>query len=443
MFKNFIASAILSFSPTFSIAQTEAVEEFVAWEIESNNVTSGSSSPIQVEHFEIPLSAVEKDLASYLPKEVLQALIFQKNGTPHVRWLIHPEDTKWYKKVETFLKSKHLDARHHRYFVGYKTASRSMILTDPKTEYSFSLKASTDHTAGQWRDKRQEFDDSFDIRFMNDFIDQISRVSPMDNVVTFLEPAAFGIKSINQGIVVRLIDQMKNDKKLYLPGFSALHGEEGARIAKLNGSNDPADFWNKHYMMPLGKALAQLMANVGIQYDSPHSQNFLIELDANFKPTGKIALRDFGDIYVQEEFFEMMKRQDIIKRFAKTENTHRGDLDVTVGPLHGNTPPDWMTKRYYSLWLRTFFASYEKEMSKITGVPLAKISKSKAIDADTYGYGTKVYPLFPEVMRHYRNVSAAALSLSGVHSSEGVEESRPKSRSNKGNSCSSLFAMAN
>ncbi|OQW47777.1 MAG: hypothetical protein A4S09_14560 [Proteobacteria bacterium SG_bin7] len=432
MLKTYLFSLVIFALPFYAAAQTESVEEFVAWEVESNNVTLGKSKPIDVKHFEIPLSVVESDLASYLPQKVLQALIFEKNGEDYVRWLIHPEDTKWYKKVETYLKSKKLDSTHYKYFIGYKTASRSMILTDPKTEYSFSVKASTDHTAGEWRDKRQEFDDSFDIRFINDLINQISVVSRMENVVTFLEPAAFGIKSINQGIVVRLIDQMKTGKKYYLPGFSALHGKEGARIARINGSDDPAEYWNSHYMKPLGKALAQLMMNIGIQYDSPHSQNFLIELDADLKPTGRIALRDFGDVFLQEEFFKMLKRQDIIERFAKTENTHKGDLEVTVGPLHGNTPPDWMTRRYYNLWLRTFFASYEQEVSKITGVPLAKISKNRSIDSELYSYGTKIYPLFPEIIEHYKNLATEVLKVNSF-SIEGAE-SRKKS-----NLCTALF----
>lgn len=443
MKKLFLVIFVGLLSSQFSLAQNAVVEEFVAWEVESNEVTAGKSVPFEVSHFEIPLKAVASDLAFYVPKEVTKALIFEKNGEEYVRWVINPDDTKWHKEVTTFLETKKLDTTHYKYFTGYRTASRSIIVTDPKTDYSFSIKASTDHTAGQWRDKRQEFNDSFDIRYINDVIFQLEQVKRMDNVVTFLEPAAFGIKSINQGIVVRLIDQMAGGKKYYLPGFSALHGEEGAKIAKLNGSDDPVNFWNEHYMKPLGKALAQLMALVGIQYDSPHSQNFLIELDEKFKPTGKIALRDFGDIYLQEEFFRMMNRTDIIRRFAATQNTQSGRLSVTVGPLHGNTAPTWMTQRHYTMWLKTFFASYEKEFSSITGAPLKEMAKVDGPHSTTYSYGTKTYPLYPEVVTHFRKLANEALKVDFFSLSTKLRAEAKKNANAAGaNFCRALFAKA-
>lgn len=437
MVRKFITALIL-LSAFRLQAQNAVVEEFVAWEVESNQVTEGKSEPIEVSHFEIPLKAVTEDLAPYIPKEVIDALIFEKNGQPHVRWLINPDDTKWHLEVSKYLESKKLDPTHYKYFKAHRTASRSVIVTDPQSGYSFSVKASTNRTAGQWRDKRQEYNDSFDIRFMNDFIFQLEKVQEMENVVTFLEPAAFGLKAINQGFVVRLIDQMADGKKFYLPGFSALHGEEGARIAKLNGSKDPVNFWNEHYMKPLGKALAQLMAVVGIQYDSPHSQNFLIELDEDFRPTGRIALRDFGDIYVQEEFFRMMKRQDIIRRFAATQNTARGSLNVTVGPLHGNKAPDWMTRRHYTMWLKTFFKSYEQEFSKITGVPLEKMTRITNMSYSAYSYGTKDYPMFPEVIRHFQQLAQEALKVDIFSMASPEKKSRAKKTKNI---CQGLFLI--
>ncbi|HRP08704.1 MAG TPA: 3'-5' exonuclease, partial [Gemmatimonadales bacterium] len=59
--------------------------------------------------------------------------------------------------------------------------------------------------------------------------------------------------------------------------------------------NDPAAFWNEHYNKPLARAIAEFAAITGMSYDSPHSQNFLVELDAGNRPTGRIVLRDFGD----------------------------------------------------------------------------------------------------------------------------------------------------
>ena len=122
-----------------------------------------------------------------------------------------------------------------------------------------------------------------------------------DNFIYLDEPAVFGIKALDQGMIIRMLGELPSRGKHYIPGFSVLHEEEGKHIAKLNGSDDPAEFWKEHYIKPLGRGIAELFAMTGLAYDSPHSQNFLVELDNNFKPTGKIVFRDLGDSYAAQE----------------------------------------------------------------------------------------------------------------------------------------------
>jgi hypothetical protein len=120
--------------------------------------------------------------------------------------------------------------------------------------------------------------------------------------------------------------------------------------------------------------LAEFFVATGVQYDSPHSQNFMVELDAYKKPTGRIVLRDFGDAYVYQKFFQANKRMDIVKIWEKG-NIKKSDVSASVGTLHGNHPPTWITMTEnkptpdsYDQWGRDFFAEYEAEFVKQTGL---------------------------------------------------------------------------
>jgi hypothetical protein len=161
--------------------------------------------------------------------------------------------------------------------------------------------------------------------------------------------------------------------------------ETGKKLAALNGSNDPATYWNEHYNQALGKALAEFMALTGMTYDSPHSQNFLVELDKDGKPTGKIVLRDFGDTYLSKEYFSAIGRPELPRLWEK-DNVIKQFLPVTVGILHGNQAPSWIDVSYseayyrfanvmgtvnnknYDQWGRDFHAAFKREFKRQTGV---------------------------------------------------------------------------
>jgi hypothetical protein len=79
----------------------------------------------------------------------------------------------------------------------------------------------------------------------------------------------------------------------YLPGFSALHEDLGKQIALKAGYSDPALHWKRYLVEAAARAQAEFTAMTGLVLDSPHGQNLLVELDKDFKPTGRIAIRDF------------------------------------------------------------------------------------------------------------------------------------------------------
>lgn len=351
-----------------------SVEELVDFETESNAVAVRSSAMVEILNYEIPLKELISDIAlDRVPKEALASLIFKKNGVDHVRWVINPEDTKWHKDVEKWLKSKNLSVEKHKYFQGYKTASRSYIVTDPNTNYAFSVKVSTDKTGGNWTDKKQPWDDARQVKLAADHAQNAMKLRTPENFLFMDEPIVFGIKDIDQGMIMRSLQGLQaSSKRYFIPGFSALHEAEGAHIAKLNGSDNPAEFWKEHYIKPLGRAIAELFAMTGFAYDSPHSQNFMVELDGNFKPTGKIVFRDLGDSYLTTDIAEAMGRKDLVKQWESGNNLI-GRAMIAQGVLHGNHKPSWVTEAVYNEYGAAFFVELEKELSRLTKIPITDL----------------------------------------------------------------------
>jgi len=342
------------------------------FETRGNAAGLRSAEKIAIEHFEIPLSALESDVASRIPPDVRDSLIFEKDGQKFVRWIINPEDTKWHLELEKWLKSKGLSTQRHKHFSAYMTASRSYLLEDPKNGAQFSAKVSTNLTGGAWRDKKQPIDDARQVRMAADYIRDNLAEKPMQLATVMDEPAMFGVADIDQAMLIRTLDGIKDEPKFYLPGFSALHDRVGALIAKKNGSSNPAAFWNEHYNKPLGRSLAEFTARFGLCFDSPHSQNFLVELDKDLKPTGKIIIRDFGDSYATAEFLLAQGRLEFLKKW-ESDNLLKGRIPMAIGVLHGNDMPSWMNEQKYRQWGIDFFKEYEAELSKQTGVPLAEL----------------------------------------------------------------------
>ncbi|MEA9356757.1 hypothetical protein SHI21_11100 [Bacteriovorax sp. PP10] len=364
-------------------------KQLVTWETKANAVANRSNEVIALSHFEIPMRLLEKDIDQTLESSIVDSLVFEKNGEKYVRWMINPEDTQWYLEVKAFLEKNGVDATPHKFFDAYLTASRSMILVNPENGASFSLKVSTNKTGGNWTDKKQTWDDAKQIRTLDKWMTEATSSMETKNLVIMNEPLAFGIKELDHGMIMRSLNDVPKDGHYYLPGFSALHEYEGARIAKLNGATNVADFWDKHYNQPLAGALAEFFAFTGTWYDSPHSQNFLIELDKNMKPTGKIVLRDLGDSYILTDFANQTKFSNIAKIWDQ-DNVLTGHTNSKVGLLHGNTPPTWLSAARYEQYGKNFFNAFEARFSELSGIPVSELSPEK-MTVYQYSYIGKSY----------------------------------------------------
>ncbi|MEY3903776.1 MAG: hypothetical protein RL189_3082 [Pseudomonadota bacterium] len=366
----------------------ECVRQLAKWEAEANGATKRQSTLLKLKNYEIPAELIESDVSETTPKEVQKAFFIEKEGKKFVRWIVQPEDTKWYKDVEEFITKKTgKSPTAYEHFNGYLTASRSVIAIDPDSGYSFSLKASTNQTGGAWKDKKQDWKDGQDIRAVSDYVARLEKNIKLQNAVILQEPMAFGIADVDQSNVVRLLGEAATCDKYYLPGFSALHEQVGKEIA---GKEDPVQFWNEYYAKPLGRALAEFAGIWGLSFDSPHSQNFLIELDKSKKPTGRVVLRDLGDVYVLKEQADLFNAQNVATRLSAADNLKIGKLSIAVGLLHGNVPPTWVNQEQYkNTWGVSFFESFEKEYTALTGFDVSQIASP--MSANPFSYVGKYY----------------------------------------------------
>jgi len=395
----------ISLSSAFALEP--AVQGLVTYETKANGVSLRSDQMVQIENYEIPARLLKKDFSARLAPNIRDALVFEKNGEEYVRWMINPEDTKWHKELEKYLKENGIEPTRHKFFQGYQTASRSYIVEDPKTKTQFSLKVSTNKTGGNWTDKKQEAADAFDARRSMDYVMKEGEKRPYQHFKVMDEPAAFGIEKIDQGMLVRELNDLPDGKRHYLPGFSAVHGKTGRELALLNGSTDPAAFWNEHYNKPLARSLAELAAKTGVAFDSPHSQNFLIELDDKFRPTGKIVLRDLGDIYLTPEIVRANGGDALVKSWPR-ENVTTGRVNAYVGTLHGNEFPDWMDNAVYEKWGKDFYVEYDKEFAKQAGLPKRILPESHFLSGRYFGKQIEVTG--PEWERYLSDLEKGALA---------------------------------
>jgi hypothetical protein len=358
-----------------------------------NAVAPNRTLEIQMEHFEIPIEAVTVNMDERrISRDILNDLIFTKkvNGQDKtfVRWIINPEDTKYSFEVERYLKSKNLDATRYRYFTAYQQASRSWYCIGTSCKV-MSLKVSTDKTGGNWVDKKQPIGDTNEVRVISDYVMAAIKKHKPKNFVFMDEPLAFTLPEIDQGMLLRLPGDLVHGHggRRYVPAFSALHEEEGRRIAIKNGAapEQVADFWNTHLNKPLARALAELFVMTGQTLDSPHGQNFMVELDKNEKPTGRVILKDLGDSYLLKEYFEAVGRTDITNSFYQ-ENVLSRYVPVAIGLLHGNSAPSWLSLSTYGAWGQDFFKEFNLTVSQLTNIPVEQLIKDVRINTTTFGY---------------------------------------------------------
>lgn len=179
--------------------------------------------------------------------------------------------------------------------MAYLTASRSAV---PVEFSSFTMKTPTDRPHGDLgpRDigKLLTRNDIRDARLRNELFHRVDRVLGEDPfLIKMFDVFALIEKSSGDGVLFRDISVLQ-DGHYYLPAFSIPY--VGRAIAALHGRTFE-EFFGEAYAEALGRVKARMLLRYGIQMDTPNSQNFLIQLDRNLRPTGRIVVRDIPDSY--------------------------------------------------------------------------------------------------------------------------------------------------
>lgn len=134
----------------------------------------------------------------------------------------------------------------------------------------------------------------------------------LSEVLTIVEPspAPRAFRYAGDGFQVRDLRGLKPDK-IYFPPISIPFVDTDLKALKkryevLTGNDQVAvknwiDFWTIRFAQNIGRAKALLLLRYGLQSLTPNAQNFLIELNSDLRPTGRVVLRDVGDFLLHRE----------------------------------------------------------------------------------------------------------------------------------------------
>lgn len=251
----------------------------------------------------VPSEAVTLEILDKQPEsELLSSLVGQGS---RLRWFKHPRNGD--SRVPFFSQ-----ANDGPVLQTHRTASRSVVFL--LEGQAFSMKVPTDHPCsevnGIQSDKSDMKGDTLFAIRRSQWLEKVDQELGLDPEFYFLrEMATVYEKATKNGFVIRDLRPLQ-DGNYYLPAFSIPF--VGAEIAKLNGENY-FPFWKKHYAAAVGAAKAKLLLRYGLEMETPNPQNVLIQLDTNFKPTGKIIFRDVSDTDFVRTVAEALGMKDQIK----------------------------------------------------------------------------------------------------------------------------------
>lgn len=347
-----------------AFVNVDAVKQWLLWEQKANfEIFRKSELPIQVNKSIVNVSEVNIHIMDGTPN-VLKSLIVNDSG---ISWFKHP--------YNTVAKIPYFNDTPTDKIPVFLTASRSLALS--LGQNVFTLKMPTDYPhgpKGQYQPgKASTKEDILDGINRMEYVNRVDREIGNDSLLILAkEVAMVADKKTGEGYLFRDLSFM-NDGNYYLPALSIPY--VGREIAKLN-NEDPNQFWQKNYAALLGRAKAKLLLRYGLQMETPNSQNMLIQLDSNLRPTGKIVFRDISDTILIEGVAQGLGEAKVLEK------------DATLGVENGNSiQPFWsnsawrfdeagtnsFSAKILRLWGLEHDQAYLKEIEQTLGINLNHI----------------------------------------------------------------------
>ena len=353
---------------------SEPVQKWLDWELTPSipgfhQEFPSSRLPLSL----VSLREVTMTKSSHLPKEVAELFLRDQK----VLWPKHPYNT-----VETtpFFKAPELTEK----MKAYHTASRSMVTEIGGKVYG--IKMPTNHPFGPSR--VEQINKAFPKDSMRSSMRRTEIIEKVDQKIG-MDPDLILLKDIltvtethsGHGFSIRDLTAL-SDGHYYFPAHQI--PVLGAEIAAKNGQT-LSEFFKANWASALGKFQAKMLVRYGIEFNPINPQNFLIQLDRDFKPTGRLACRDLGDSFQVESITTWIGMQDELARekelglktFAKADP---GTKSETLTWGFNLTGKEMILPVTREAWYSAHDAAFIAELERLTGITVPRGYGVYAID---------------------------------------------------------------
>lgn len=322
------------------------------------------ASPIAKENFSVQYFSADS-------KNNLHDFIFSSDN--FINWYKHPTNTA--ATVPYFSApavGTHIKAE--------TTASRSLSFQWNKALYSIKLATNHPHEGKYAVDKKASVqEDILLARSRSPYINQTEDLIGTDKDISIVKELAVVVdQKTNEGYIVRDLSFLLTPDRFYLPAFSIPYA--ATELGLSAKSQDRFAFWQQHYAQALGQAKAKLLLRYGLQMETPNPQNILIELDQNYKPTGRIMFRDISDMsLVRAVAFAFGARKQLaIDLKNGIRNADFLDPNTELSFLffdRSESEPSWSKKNLIQ-WTQAHNQSYILEIEQTLQLDLSEIKQT-------------------------------------------------------------------
>ncbi len=244
------------------------------------------------------------DMRADLPEYIRKIIVVERNGKKYLRFFSSPYDTKYRQQLKDFLMSQSISFEEKNDLKGYSTSSRSLIVIDPETNLSFSVKPSTNRIAIKNSLGDRGFPALFAslARLLSDYLERLGRsmstakIAPESAVMGFLPAfSRSGKLLIDSSYSIRLMEEVSKGSEYTYSLFSLTNLKQRADLALKSGYTDSSAFL-KDVSRILGAAIVEINLVAGLFYTSAHGQNARLNFDEFHKLKGTITFLDFIDV---------------------------------------------------------------------------------------------------------------------------------------------------
>ncbi|MCO5142070.1 MAG: hypothetical protein M9962_03155 [Oligoflexia bacterium] len=278
--------------------------------------------------------------------------IKEEGGKKYFRLFIHPESENFYQEIL----AKYPSEISHE---ATSTASSRTVLMRNKASKDklYFVKLSLDVELGGVVRTVPASEVARSVGFSK-YISQLDLKSK-ESYIILREPLAIVPKGMRRGgqIIREIPEEILKGEKTLVPIFSLYSTNQGETLLEKYSKElkiSPLEFVEKNLLEPFMRGYADMIVNQSISME-PHAQNFLMELDRDKKPTGRLVYRDLGGFNID---FETTAIRDDLKTKMPVFMSYANDY-------HQERAVDDVTKSIYVYFENGVLTNIDKLLRKI------------------------------------------------------------------------------